>query len=257
MAGFPAFLFYPEDFAAGTADMAPDAIGIYVRCLCHQWAKGFVPSDRAKVARITGATSEEIERVWPEVCAKFVESEPGKLINERMEVERQKLLANQERRAAAGKVGAAARWSHEKSEQKKNGKRNAIASKSQCDSDGKTMASRVVNGNKNESLDSFERFWSAFPSGRKRDKGSARKAWTSATSKCDPDVIIAAAAEYAQSDQGRGEFVKMPSSWLNGECWSDDREAWKSRGSPAKANGKPAFNPHAFHNPQLETKDEI
>lgn len=235
MSDFPAFLFYPEDFAAGTADMAPDAIGIYVRCLCHQWVKGFVPNDKGKVARISGATSEEIERVWADVTAKFSQREDGQLVNDRMEVERQKLLANRERRAMAGKTGAAARWS----EKPKRSKRNTTASKSQCDSYGKHMASCVVDVNEIEDvieIDFFEEFWKAFPPGRKRDKGGARKAWKSAVKKCQPDALVEAAAEYAASDQGRGEFVKMPSSWLNGECWADDREAWTSKGTTSRGS---------------------
>lgn len=240
VADFPAFLFYPEDFAAGTADMAPDAIGIYVRCLCHQWAKGFVPNDKCKVARISGATSEEIDRVWADVTAKFTQREDGNFVNDRMEVERQKLLANRERRATAGKTGAAARWS----EKPKRGNRNATAHKSQCDLDGKDMASRVVNVNvndtdtENESLDSFEEFWKVFPAGRKKSKGRARAAFEKAAKKCDPTEIICAAAEYAASHEGRGEFVKMPETWLNGECWSDDRDAWRAKGS---SRGSPMF----------------
>lgn len=227
VADFPAFLFYPEDFAAGTADMAPDAIGIYVRCLCHQWVKGFVPNDKSKVARISGATSEEIDRVWVDVTAKFTQREDGHLVNDRLEAERQKLLTNRERRATAGKTGAAARWS----EKPNRGKRNATASKSQCDSDGKSMASRVENENDPDNeIDSFEEFWTAFPPGRKKSKARARTAFDKATAKVSSEVIISAALEYAASDEGRGEFVKMPETWLNGECWADDRAAWKAKG---------------------------
>lgn len=247
MSDFPAFLFYPEDFAAGTADMAPDAIGIYVRCLCHQWAKGFVPNDKGKVARISGATGEEIERVWADVTAKFSQREDGQLVNDRMEVERQKLLANRDRRAMAGKTGAAARWSEKQSHSNRNGKRIATALRTQCDDDGKTMASRLVNVNEdvteNESLDSFEQFWAAFPPGRKKSKARARAAFDKAAKKCEPTEIIRAAAEYAASHEGRGEFVKMPSSWLNGECWADDRNAWKNLGGRSSLpSGRPGFN---------------
>lgn len=77
--------------------------------------------------------------------------------------------------------------------------------------------------------DAFERFWKAFPSGRKKSKGKAREAWDRARKKADPEAIIAAAAEYAASAEGVGEFVKMPATWLNGECWEDDRTAWNKR----------------------------
>jgi hypothetical protein len=76
----------------------------------------------------------------------------------------------------------------------------------------------------------FERFWEAFPSGRKQGKGKARESFAKAVKKADPELIIAAAAEYAASPVGQGEYVKGPCPWLNQECWNDDRAAW-NRGS--------------------------
>lgn len=73
---------------------------------------------------------------------------------------------------------------------------------------------------------SFDRFWNAFPKRRRTGKGKAREAWKKALKKSDAETLISAAAEYAASDVGQGEFAKMPSSWLNGECWTDEREAW-------------------------------
>ena len=80
----------------------------------------------------------------------------------------------------------------------------------------------------------FERFWSAFPAGRKSGKAKAREAWSKAIKKTDPEAIITAAGEYAGSEVGRGEFVKMPTTWLNGECWDDDRSAWAGAKATAK-----------------------
>lgn len=75
-------------------------------------------------------------------------------------------------------------------------------------------------------IDLFERFWQAFPGGRKTDKARAVKAWKAAIEKTDPETIIAAAAEYAASPVGKGDYVKQPATWLNGACWNDDRAAW-------------------------------
>lgn len=82
----------------------------------------------------------------------------------------------------------------------------------------------------------FDNFWNCYPKGRKVGKGKARDAWKKAIKKTSPEVIISAAVEYASSETGQGEFVKMPATWLNGECWEDDREAWQ-------ANGKPFVDP--------------
>ena len=75
----------------------------------------------------------------------------------------------------------------------------------------------------------FEEFWQAFPRGRKQSKPRAREAFVNALAKADAPTIIAAAKAYAASDVGRGQYVKMPSTWLNQECWNDDREAWRDR----------------------------
>lgn len=83
----------------------------------------------------------------------------------------------------------------------------------------------------------FDRFWEAFPSGRKSGKGAARKAWAIAKRKAKPDAIIAAASEYAASDVGRSEYVKGPAVWLNQECWLDDRAAWQRHGTAAEVRG--------------------
>ena len=73
----------------------------------------------------------------------------------------------------------------------------------------------------------FDQFWKAYPKGRKTDKKKAKSAFAKAIKGgTAASTIIAAAKEYALSDVGRGEFVKMPTTWLNGGCWEDDRAAW-------------------------------
>lgn len=87
--------------------------------------------------------------------------------------------------------------------------------------------------------DVFEAFWEVFPVGRKKSKGVARESYIRALSRATPEVINAAAAEYGRSEVGRGKWVKMPSTWLNQECWNDDREAWKNHdGDTAVTNGE-------------------
>lgn len=72
----------------------------------------------------------------------------------------------------------------------------------------------------------FIRFWDAFPRLRRTGKGNAWKAWKLAIRKAAAEEIIAAAAEYAASEVGRGQYVKGPAPWLTGEHWQDDRTAW-------------------------------
>jgi hypothetical protein len=75
----------------------------------------------------------------------------------------------------------------------------------------------------------FERFWIAFPSGRKSGKGAAEAAFAKACRSADAEAIIAAASEYADSPVGQGEYVKGPCPWLNQRCWEDDRASWNRK----------------------------
>lgn len=67
----------------------------------------------------------------------------------------------------------------------------------------------------------FERFCASFP--RMRSKGTARKAWFKAIRKADPELLIAAAAAYRDDPLREDKFTKAPATWLDDECWLDDR----------------------------------
>jgi hypothetical protein len=69
--------------------------------------------------------------------------------------------------------------------------------------------------------DHFAEFWTVYP--RKVGKVAARKAWTSATKRVNPDKIIAAVREYPFRDDLT--YVPHPASWLNGGRWEDDPNA--------------------------------
>lgn len=77
--------------------------------------------------------------------------------------------------------------------------------------------------------DRFDEFWVLYP--RKVGKGQARKAWAKALKITTADVIIQALDRQVPDLRGKCEFCPHPSTWLNGERWTDE---------PAKSgiNGK-------------------
>lgn len=92
---------------------------------------------------------------------------------------------------------------------------------------------QTVNGSKvklSYSAD-FEQFWQTFPSRRKTKKRKAFADFKKAIKRVDLPILLAAVEEYAKSNKGRGEYCQMPSSWLNGDCWEDDRAGW-NEGTP-------------------------
>lgn len=66
----------------------------------------------------------------------------------------------------------------------------------------------------------FDDFWAAYP--RKEGKGHARRAWAAAIRKGPPEVIVAAAARYRDDPNREDAFTAHPTTWLNGERWTDD-----------------------------------
>jgi hypothetical protein len=67
----------------------------------------------------------------------------------------------------------------------------------------------------------FETFWTVWP--KRVGKGDAERAWKKAVKKVAPELIVAAATDYARSPYlPERQFIPLPSTWLNGERWADD-----------------------------------
>lgn len=87
-------------------------VGMYVRLLCFQWARGFLPKERAKLVRITGVTEQAFDENWPSVKEKFEETECGGLVNGRAQLEMDKKVAIRKSRSKAGRKSARAKRQH-------------------------------------------------------------------------------------------------------------------------------------------------
>jgi uncharacterized protein YdaU (DUF1376 family) len=213
----PAFMFYPDDFASdGKVEaMSTEGVGCYILLLCKAWRENppaTLPDDDRILARWARVSDERWRDLKAEVLLTFDQAATGRLVQRRLLREYEKQRKFRRQHSLSGKLGAAERWRRHS---------DAIAQEDESEI---------------ESPDYFELFWKEFPRGRKKSKARARTAFDRACGKVPPEQIIAAATEYAASDEGRGAFVKMPETWLNGECWTDDREAWKDRGPK---NGRP------------------
>lgn len=99
----PAFQFYADDFLAGTLDLSQAEVGAYVRLLCHQWNRGSIPVEPEKQQRLAGGS------VSVDVLAKFRLLPDGRLVNERLEQERQKQAAFRQKQREKGLASGKAR----------------------------------------------------------------------------------------------------------------------------------------------------
>lgn len=104
-----------------TAHLTAEEFGAYERLRRHYWQHGSMPSDDARLMRISGIDPERWEGVAQAI---------GPLMSEvlqRLDAERSEATVKREKKVAAGHRGAEARW-------RIDGKRNA-------DANGRSMAS--------------------------------------------------------------------------------------------------------------------
>jgi hypothetical protein len=213
----PAIHLYPGDWLRDDisgCSLAAQGLWLRMMFVAHDapkygemFACDLLPS-KVAIARRCGCSVDEFDALFQELMdAKIPTIEGGIVLSRRM-------VRDGSLRDIRAKAG------------RKGGKQNGKQSRSKAEAKGQAKPKQnteIENEDDTDNeIDFFEEFWRSFPSGRKRDKGNARKAWSVAITKAAPQVIIAAATDYAASDQGRGE-----------------REAWKAKGSP---RGSPLFD---------------
>lgn len=98
----PAFQFYVDNFIEGTVDFSPYEEGCYIRLLCYQWSRGFIPNEPRLLKLIAGG------KVPASVLKKFPKQN-GVRLNERMELERDKQDAFRQKQSEKGKKSAESR----------------------------------------------------------------------------------------------------------------------------------------------------
>ena len=103
------FPFFYEDFINGTSYMSPEEVGIYVRLLCYQWAKGGVPSDEEMLFRIAGLQQASNKLATSITKGKFLKDSDGILRNQRLAQIRDKAFNQRRKMSERGKKGAKAR----------------------------------------------------------------------------------------------------------------------------------------------------
>ena len=66
----------------------------------------------------------------------------------------------------------------------------------------------------------FGEFWKEYP--RKKDKGSAYKAFRSALKRAKFEEILAGVIAYKNDPERKPEYTKFPATWLNADAWENE-----------------------------------
>lgn len=104
----PMMPWYPDQFAASTGAMTWQEEYVYRRLLDAQWSAGLLSSDEKLLARLCKMDLRIFRRLWPAVRGKFVEIEPGKIRNFRLEEHRLAALDRKRKIVEAGRAGGQA-----------------------------------------------------------------------------------------------------------------------------------------------------
>jgi len=111
----PAFQFYPGDFLSdeNVISMTFEERGVYITLLSICWIQGSIPADHTKIIRLLpGLSTPSVPDI---VMDRFtiMPDNPVRLVNKRLEKERQKQEDFREKKSQAGKKGGASRWKKE------------------------------------------------------------------------------------------------------------------------------------------------
>ena len=268
----PAFPLYADDFLSGTAEMSAEEVGAYIRLLCHQWAKGGLPNDEPRLARMAGLIGSPSLGY---VVAKFRPYPDGCLRHPRLEAIRAEREAFKARQANSGAVGAERRWGKKPKDGDPNGDPNgkpmATPMAKTWPEDGSPSPSPSPNippiapqGGQDAPdspaatpkpdpeptpkpkrqrakvplipADGFDTFWAAYPA--KLAKTAAIRAWNAIT----PDAALAdrivadvqARRNSHDWTKDMGQFIPHPSTYLNQRRWEDMRETLAPVAAPGE-----------------------
>jgi len=110
----PAFQFYPADFLSdeNVAMMSLAGRGAYITLLCYCWREGSIPADPGRLSRLLSVDLDTMLGLMDELEPCFSKSiaDPSRLVNLRLDKEREKQESNRKEREKAGKKGASKRW---------------------------------------------------------------------------------------------------------------------------------------------------
>lgn len=117
-------------------------------------------------------------------------------------------------------------------------------SQSQEEGKSKPPKRKKATAKEDYDLEGFNAFWAAYP--KKAGKADALKAWN----KLKPDIVLQAKMGEALTAQKKspqwtknnGQYIPMPSTWLNGKRWEDEVQTQTQPNIPTDADYAPLFD---------------
>ena len=110
MGKLPSFPLYAADFDMDTNTWTNEEVGVYLRLLLSEWVNGDLPDDPEKLAKIVRISRKKFFNLFINISHKFHKNGNGRLVNKRLEEERQKKRNWLDNQSKSGKKGSDVRW---------------------------------------------------------------------------------------------------------------------------------------------------
>lgn len=211
------FTFYESFYKAAKRIKDPSARAEVYDAICEYALYGNEPD----IDALSEMAAIAFELIKPNLDASRKKAESGKLGGTKKQSE-STFEANGSKTEAKRKQNEAS----EKQEQTESKKEN----KKEKEGENKI---EIENKKKSYDADGFAAFWAAYP--KKAGKADALKAWN----KLKPDIVLQAKMGEALTAQKKspqwtknnGQYIPMPSTWLNGRRWEDEAPQAQSQES--------------------------
>lgn len=140
---WPAFLFYVRDFwtSESVEQMSAADVGLYLFLLCRQWETGSLPADANAVRRLCVGILGVEHASFEKVLSCFPMCDDGRLRNERLEAERDRLRG----KSAGASKSAKIRWHGPKKKGPRASPSDANAMRTQCERNASEWNGREEN----------------------------------------------------------------------------------------------------------------
>ncbi len=225
---YPYFPFYVSDFDGDTRHMSVESIGIYIRLLIYQWTNGRIPCSEPMMIRIAGCSHDQFMECWENEVGQCFEKFDDGLVtsyrNNRLQIERDKVLASTEQRRQAGINSGKSRRKTSRKTPKKQPHRTSVPFPFEREGNEKaTIHNHSHNHNqktKVKTIGRFEEFWEVYP--KKTGKKPCSAKWKARRLDRLADQIIQNVRDRIEGDsQWLKGFVPNPLTFINQDRWDD------------------------------------
>lgn len=148
------------------------------------------------------------------------------------------------KKAESGKLGGRKKQTEAKRKQNEASEKQEQTESKKENKKEKEGENKIEIEKKSYDADGFAAFWAAYP--KKAGKADALKAWN----KLKPDIVLQAKMGEALTAQKKspqwtknnGQYIPMPSTWLNGRRWEDEVQTQTQPNLPTDADYAPLFD---------------